>query len=298
MKRFPLLLAALLLLIPRAFSDFQEIIAQADELHEQEAYEEGERFLRSSMKQAGSKAEEAELYWRLARVYLNLGDEAEDQSVSKKEILAFFEEGENLAEKAIELDPANHLGYYWKSGNIGRWGQIKGILNSLFKAGPMKGVLEKAVSLEPDHADSFYVLGQLYEQLPGFPISFGNKDHAVSLGRKSIDLHTEQVKAGFEDEYNYDFFTELAKHLYERKWKASKRFKEQKEKISRYQSYSEILKKNFYYEGIVTLKNISDRQEAEELIAWVIRELESIPNRDADQDGDLKEAREVQESWK
>jgi len=213
------------------------------------------------------------------------------------ELLSFFEQGEAQAQKAIDADPSNHLGYYWKSANIGRWGQIKGILNSLFKAKPMRDLLKKAVAAEPDHADSYYVLGQLYEQVPGFPISFGDEDYAVSLGRKSLDLHEQQVKAGIEDEINYDFYTEMAKHLWERDYSAAKREREQGKKMRKYESSSEPMEKNFHYEASVTLKNMSDREEALELINWVIRELEGMSNRSGSQDDDLKEAEEVLESW-
>ena len=129
-------------------------------------------------------------------------------------------------------------------------------------------------------------------------MSFGDKDYAVSLGRKSLDLHEQQVKAGIEDEVNYDFYTEMAKHLWERDYNAARRKREQGKKSGKYQSTSDPMEKNFHYEGVVSLKNMSDREEALELVNWVIRELRAIPNRSGSQDDDLKEAEEVLESWK
>ncbi len=298
MKRLCTILVLLLIVVPLSMADFQDVLDRADRLHEGEDYEQSRSYLESSMAQAASGADRAELYWRLARAWLNLGDEAEDRGIVDEELLAYFERGEAQAQKAIDADPGNHLGYYWKSANIGRWGQIKGILNSLFKAKPMRDLLQKAVAADPDHADSYYVLGQLYEQVPGFPVSFGDKDYAVSLGRKSLDLHEKQVKAGIEDEINYDFYTEMAKHLWERDYSAAKRKREQGKKASKYQSATEPMEKNFHYEGVISLKNISDREEALELINWVIRELRAVPTRSGSQDDDLKEAGEVLESWK
>ncbi len=298
MKTLWTILAFFLIVIPMGMADFQDVLDRGDQLHEAEDYEQTKSFIESSLAQASSGAEKAELYWRLARAWLNLGDEAEDRGIVEEELLSFFERGEVQAQKAIDADPGNHLGYYWKSANIGRWGQIKGILNSLFKAKPMRDLLQKAVAANPEHADSFYVLGQLYEQVPGFPVSFGDKDYAVSLGRKSFDLHEKQVKAGIEDEINYDFYTEMAKHLWEREYSAAKRKREQGKKLSKYESTSDPMEKNFYYEASVTLKNMSDREEALELINWVIRKLRAIPNRSGSQDDDLKEAEEVLESWK
>jgi len=298
MKRLCTILALLLIVVPLSMADFQDVLDRADQLHEDEDYEQSKSHIESSMAQAGSGADRAELYWRLARAWLNLGDEAEDRGVVDEELLAYFEQGEAQAQKAIDADPNNHLGYYWKSANIGRWGQIKGILNSLFKAKPMRNLLQQAVAADPEHADSYYVLGQLYEQVPGFPVSFGDKDYAVSLGRRSLDLHEKQVKAGIEDEINYDFYTEMAKHLWERDNSTAKRKREQGKKMSKYQSTTDPMEKNFHYEGVVSLKNMSDREEALELVNWVIRELRAIPNRSGSQDDDLKEAEEVLESWK
>ena len=297
MKILWAILVFFLIVIPVGMADFQDVLDRVDKLHEAEDYEQTKSYIESSMAQAGSGAEKAELHWRLARAWLNLGDEAEDRGIVDEELLSFFEQGEAQAQKAIDADPSNHLGYYWKSANIGRWGQIKGILNSLFKAKPMRDLLRQAVEAEPDHADSYYVLGQLYEQVPGFPISFGDKDYAVSLGRKSLVLHEQQVKAGIEDEINYDFYTEMAKHLWERDYSAVKRKREQGKKMRKYESTSDPMKKNFHYEASVTLKNMSDQEEALELINWVIRELEGMSNRSGSQDDDLKEAEESFESW-
>ena len=57
------------------------------------------------------------------------------------------------------------------------------------------------------------------------------------------------------------------------------------------------MEKNFYYEATVSLKDMSDREEALELINWVIRELQGLSGRTDSQNDDLQEAREVLESW-
>jgi tetratricopeptide (TPR) repeat protein len=297
MKRLGMVLALALIVVPLGMADFQGILDRVDQLHKAEQYEQTKTLIESSMAEATSPAQKAELYWRAARAWLNLGDEAEDGGTEEEALLTFFELGETEAEKAIQADPNNHLGYYWKSANIGRWGQVKGILNSLFKAKPMRDLLQRAVAVQPEHADSYYVLGQLYEQVPGFPVSFGDKDYAVSLGRKSIDLHEQQVKAGIEEEINFDFYTEMAKHLWERNYSAARRSREQVKKKSKYDSISDPMEKNFYYEAVVSLKDMSDREEALEMIKWVIRELEGIAGRTDGQNDDLQEAGEVLESW-
>jgi tetratricopeptide (TPR) repeat protein len=287
----------LVLGLPLLQADVAQIVLQAEALHEQEDYEQVRSLLEVSLGQAKTGAERAELSWRLARAWLNLGDQAEDGGAGEAELLPFFEKGEAAAQAAIDADPQNHLGYYWKSANLGRWGQVKGILNSLFKAKPMRELLQKAVAVKPDHSDSYYVLGQLFEQVPGFPVSFGDKDAAVSLGRKAVDLRAQQVKNGTEKELDHDFYTELAKHLWARDYSAAKRAQEQKKKLAKYEAVKDPMEKNFYYEAALTLAGVSDREEARQLIDWVIAQLQGIPNRDDGEEDDLTEAREVKASW-
>jgi hypothetical protein len=161
----------------------------------------------------------------------------------------------------------------------------------------MRDLLQQALAVEPEHADSYYVLGQLFEQVPGFPVSFGDKDYAVSLGRRSIDLHEQQVKAGIEEEINYDFYTEMAKHLWERNYTAARRVRQQGRNKSKYESISDPMEKNFYYEAVVSLRQMSDREEALEMIKWVVGELQGLSDRTDSQEDDLEEALEVLGSW-
>ncbi len=298
MKRLTVLLLVSLIAAPLLLADFQELLAEADLLHKQDEYEQSRTFLEASLGEAAGGQEESQLYWRLARAWLNLGDQAEDKGVKGEALLAYFAKGEELAQKAIELDPNDYLAYYWKCANIGRWGQIKGIFNALGKAKPMRDLLQKTLSIRPDHSDSYYVLGQLYEQVPGPPLSFGDKDWAVSLGRKSVDLRAEQVSAGQEEELNYDFYTELGKHLRDRNWSVARRLKEQKKKEAPYAAKSDPMEKNFYYEAAVTLKDVSDRQEARELVSWAVQQMQDLPQRTRSQEDDLKEAQELLPAWK
>jgi tetratricopeptide (TPR) repeat protein len=287
----------ILLLLPLtfAFSDASQVLLQADALHDQGKYAEAKKFLLDSVAGAGAK-EQAELYWRASRETLELGDIAEKDKKPQADILAVFTEGESFADKAIAADPQNDLGYYWKSSNIGRWGQVKGILNSLFKAGPMRELLIKVLSINPERSDAYYVLGQLYRELPGV-ISFGNVDAAVSLGRKAVALRQDQVKSGAEKQLVYNFTTELAKTLHKRNWSAATRANEQKSKPTRVANASTPLDKGALYEASVSLAALSDREEAKTLVQWVIAELEKLPALTAPQTKDLQKAKDLLKGW-
>jgi hypothetical protein len=165
------------------------------------------------------------------------------------------------------------------------------------KAQPMKDLLVKELSLNPDRTDPYYVLGELYRELPGWPVSFGNLDDAVSLGRKAVDMRQAQLESGMEKELVYNFSTELAKTLYKRNWSAATRAAEQKNKAAKLASASTPLEKGSLYEAAVTLKDMSDRDEAKALVQAVVSELEKAGTLTAPEKKDLGKAKDVLKGW-
>lgn len=267
-------------------------MGEADALYDDDQPQAALDMLETVLPSANTDAERAEVLWRMSRATLDIGELEEDKGGPAEPILAIYERGEQYGIQAVEADPTNHLGYYWESANIGKWGQLKGILNSLFKATPMRDLLHQAISYEPDHADSYYVLGQMYEQVPGF-VSFGNKDYAVSLGRKAVDLHEADLASGVEEEINHDYYIQLASHLIARNWDANKRTREQSKKRRSYNSTSDPLEKGWYYEGVIDIPDMSDRVEAEQILRREIRALEQISDRSPGQNRHLEEAKEL-----
>jgi tetratricopeptide (TPR) repeat protein len=291
-------IAAFLLLVPLAFAaaETSQVVADADALHDQGSYPEAVKLLLGAAT-GSSGAQQAELYWRAARETMEIGDLAEKAGKPQDALLAVYVEGEGYADKAIAADPKNDLGYYWKSANIGRWGQVKGVLNALMKAQPMKDLLVRELSLNPDRTDPYYVLGELYRELPGWPVSFGNVDAAVSFGRRAVDARQGQVQGGVERELVYNFYTELAKTLYKRNWSAATRISEQKNKAAKLASAATTLDKASLYEATVTLKDMSDRDEARALVQSVITDLGKAPSTTAAERKDLQKAKDVLKGW-
>jgi len=294
LKRTFLFGFALIFVVTGAFALDDAAIEQADLLYDDDEPQAAFDILEDALSTAGNGAERAEVLWRMSRATLDIAELEEDKGGPADPILAMYATGEQYGVEAVEADSRNHLGYYWQSANIGKWGQLKGILNSLFKAGPMRNLLNQAITYDPDHADSYYVLGQMYEQVPGF-ISFGNKDYAVSLGRKSIELHEAELAAGIEDEMNHDFYVQMASHLIARNWNEGKRDGEQSKKERNFNDTNDVLERGWYYEGMVDISAQSDREEAEDILRRMISSLESISDRSDSQNRQLIEARELQD---
>jgi len=274
------------------FADIGAGLQEADDLLDAEDHAAAMSVLEGLLAQAGSGAEQAEIYWRMASATLTRGDQRDDAGASEEELLAIYEEGETYADQAIEADPRNPLGYYWKSANIGRWGQTKGVLNSLFRASDMRDLLSEAISYNPAHADSYYVLGQLYARVPSM-LSFGNVDYAVSLARRSVDLMEEELRSGDREEEQHDFSVQLASHLIDRGWNERKRRREHPSMAEDYRSASSELERGFYYEGTVDIPAMDDEEEAREILTAVISRLEAIPRKLPSDLRRLEKAREL-----
>jgi hypothetical protein len=296
MRRF---LTLLLMFLPLGFAYAENSPAadQADALHDKGMYAEAQRLLLDSLPDAQGGRELADLYWRAARETLELGDAAEKDRKPQADILSLFTQGEGYADKAITADPQNDQGYFWKSANIGRWGQVRGIFDSLSKAAPMKDLLVKELAINPERSDPYFVLGQLYRELPGWPLSFGNIDAAVSLGRKAVEMRQAQVQAGTEKELVYNFYIELAKSLYKRDWSAAKRVSEQKAKAAKLAAAGTPLEKGSLYEATAVLQGMSDREEAKALVQITVSELGKLEELTAPQAKDFQKAKDLLKGW-
>ncbi len=277
-----------------AFTQTSDLLERADALDKTEDHRGVIALLRPALNTATSRSDRAEINWRLARATLGYADQRKDAGADSRELLAMYEEGEAFADAAIEFNPQNPLGYYWKSSNIGRWGQTRGVLNSLAKAPEMRDLLAKALTMDPEHGDSYFVLGQLYAAVPRL-ISFGNNDYAVSLSRKSVEINERLVASGERDEPSYGFYLKLADHLYQRNWNEAKRAREQESKRRNLSSASSPLERGWYFEGTATIPAMSDRAEARVILTDLIARLERKPSRTPSQTRDLREARELLE---
>jgi tetratricopeptide (TPR) repeat protein len=265
-----------------------------DELIDEERPEEAIAMLETLLGGASGPGR-AEVLWRLSSATLMRGDQRKDAGASDEEILAIHEEGESWGTQAIAADADNHLGYYWKSANIGRWGQTKGVLNSLFRAPEMRDLLTEAVNRTPEHADSYYVLGQLYAAVPGV-VSFGNVEYAVSLGRKSVDLMEAELRSGERDEASEGFYIQLASHLIDRDWNARKRSRSMGGIRSSYRNANTPIDQGFYYEGSASLADEDDHDEAARILDEVIQRLQNVSNPTPSETRLLGEARELRGS--
>jgi tetratricopeptide (TPR) repeat protein len=115
---------------------------------------------------------------------------------SREEKLAAYDEGREAARRAVALAPQSVLAHIWFASNTGRWGQVNGVVRSLFLLPTVKAEMQKILELDPNFAPGYVLAGQLYLDVPG--IAGGDLDRAEAMFRKglTIDAHFTSLRIG------------------------------------------------------------------------------------------------------
>ena len=82
---------------------------------------------------------------------------------------------------AVSLSSGSADAWYWSGVALGKQGEARGMMRSLFMVGPLKQRMRAALRLAPCHAAAHHVLGELLWQLPG--VLGGSKD----VARKELE---------------------------------------------------------------------------------------------------------------
>ncbi|HUX21437.1 MAG TPA: hypothetical protein VMW69_09360, partial [Spirochaetia bacterium] len=197
----------------------------------------------------------------------------------------------------IALDPKDGRGYYWKAACVGKIAQIRNLLRAFLSAGTVRDLLFTAARMEPQDGEIWYVLAEIYSQIPGFPISFGNTAYAVSLGRKGLEARRQQVARGSELSIPEDYYIQLAKELVRRGWSESERRERQSEEATSFASNTDPVERFFYYEGAVAIPPLSDREEAIQIDRGVVSRLSVLTSLTLSQQRDLRVATQDLKDW-
>jgi len=113
------------------------------------------------------------LLWRLGRSLLRLGERRQ----GRKEKLAIYVRAENLLRRAVDLAPREAEAHYWLGLAMGRRGQTRGIIKSLFLVGPLRREMRTVLEIDPKHGGAHHVLGEMLLEIPA--IAGGDKKAAV-----------------------------------------------------------------------------------------------------------------------
>ncbi|MHB2025320.1 MAG: glycerate kinase family protein [Elusimicrobiota bacterium] len=105
-----------------------------------------------------------ELLWREGRGLIREGE----SSANKRKKIAAFKKAIAVLNHAVAANPKNVDAHYWLGVALGRFGQARGIIKSLFLVGPLRREMKTVLSLDPNYAGAYRVLGEMHLQLPRF----------------------------------------------------------------------------------------------------------------------------------
>lgn len=111
-----------------------------------------------------SAPDDPEALWRLARGLVREGE----RKGKKAEAIVLFTRAETLAGRAVELSSGTAEAWFMSGLALGRNGEARGMMRSLFMIKPLRLRMEGVLKINPKHAGAHHVLGELLWQLPGF----------------------------------------------------------------------------------------------------------------------------------
>ncbi|MBI5240281.1 MAG: hypothetical protein HY926_07390 [Elusimicrobia bacterium] len=128
---------------------------------------------------------DAAVLWRLGRGLLRLGE----RRPAKADKLAEYTRAEGLLKKAVELAPSDPQAHYWYGISMGRRGQVRGVLRSLFLVKPLRREMRAVLELDPKSGAAHHVLGEMLMELPA--IAGGSRKEGVRELEKAAELEPD-----------------------------------------------------------------------------------------------------------
>ncbi|MBL0010427.1 MAG: hypothetical protein IPP22_04195 [Nitrosomonas sp.] len=118
-----------------------------------------------------------------------------------------FERCIAIADQSLALNANDVRGLFWKAVAMGKMAEDSGMVNALRMLRPMEKMLLKVVALDEkyENAGAHRALGRMYHKLPGFPVSFGNNQKALTHLKQAHELFPRDIMTrAFYAEVLYD----------------------------------------------------------------------------------------------
>ena len=227
MKKFVFiaLMASLLVSVAAAVAadNCDQLMTEAERIWLAHDFNGSDKVLADAVKACPNRAE---IYWRQARnEYDRIEAIPRNKKPGKDALIARYRGIEALAQKCMQLAPADGNCYLWKGIGMGRRGTTQGILNSLTEAAELERTFLKAEKLAPQYraadgsanalADAYDALGQFYRVVPEWLCTFGIRQIVGTCGdlKKSVAyLRKAVAREPKRIEYQKDLAVSLICH--------------------------------------------------------------------------------------
>lgn len=102
---------------------------------------------------------------RLASTYFDLADDLLTDEAKRQ---AAYEAGAKAAKQAFELDDSNADAHFFHAANFGSAERLRGVTNAALAVKEIKHCAQRAIDLNPKHAQALQMMGGLLMELPWF----------------------------------------------------------------------------------------------------------------------------------
>lgn len=127
----------------------------------------------------------------LSYVYFLIGDV---RARTDEDKLAAYDRGRELGRRAVELAPHDEEAHLWYAINTGRWGQVKGVMRSLFLLPTIRSEIETILELNPRSVRGRALAGNVLMEVPRFV--GGDRTQAEKQFRRglAVDPHFTSLR--------------------------------------------------------------------------------------------------------
>ena len=236
-------------------------------------YKENHDTLLVMLEDAFPGSEKADVYWRLSRTALMLGEQ-EQGKVAKR---TWYALGMEYAEKGLKEYSTSKECFMWHCANIGRDCQTRNIMEQAAAVPKMMKdlttILDKYGNVE--YSEAWQALSEIYYNHP-----MKSDEDAINFARKAATCIPP-------DELRISTYTYLAELLYKRNWSAQKRQTVAAENAAEFKkTHQSNIEKYAYFDGAKTympwsikpFTTMSDREEAKALVSYATGQYNSCKN--------------------
>jgi len=196
MKLISHIFLLLLLLHAATFSQtVAELIKEADDYSTVQF--DNQKALEKLLQAEKADANNYEVLWRISRSYIDIGEHLPSKTDAEKEKqLEHYQKALDYSERAVKAQPDSANGYVRRAIANGRVALFKGVWSAIDFVKQVKADCEKAISLNPNSATAYYILGRTHaklcekSKLIRWPLGLGwaNMEEAIKNYEKSVAL--------------------------------------------------------------------------------------------------------------
>lgn len=155
-----------------------------------------------------------EVAWKLSRAYVDVGEVQEKKETRR----TYYQEADNYARKAVEIDSLGAKGHLWRSIALGRVALDAGAKERVQMSKEIKKEVDRALELDPTDDIAWHVLGRWHRKiatlswvekrfanmfLGGVPKE-ASVQKAAECFQKAIELHPEHLNHYLELGLTYE----------------------------------------------------------------------------------------------